>query len=227
MAKKPGLGERACPKCKETIKVDAVICKHCRTEFSDDEVAAAKKESSSDTKAAAIGCLVLTLALGFCSYVVSDDAEEVADKPQISAKADAIAFYKGMMAAMSECDSASKRVSDAAKSNDVIALFQAANTMELKCLGAPSDIRAVKVPTSVGKEAYGKLSETRDVCENTYLAKWSAAGKMKEALDKGGLANVAALKQDMEMAQAGTIGCAAGLIGQVTGLGAKSSDLET
>ncbi|WP_333882851.1 Ltp family lipoprotein [Sphingobium yanoikuyae] len=65
MAKKPGLGERLCPKCKEVIKADASICKHCRTEFTAEEVAAARKEHNLTI---GVGCLLIVLLLGFCTY---------------------------------------------------------------------------------------------------------------------------------------------------------------
>lgn len=80
MAKKPGLGERSCPKCKETIKADALICKHCRTEFSAAEVAAAKKEHRQVIGVAVLG---LVLLLGFCSYINGD--ETPADNASTSA----------------------------------------------------------------------------------------------------------------------------------------------
>lgn len=70
MGKKPGLGERACPKCKETIKVDALICGHCRTEFSPAEVASAKKENR---QVIGIGIIGLVLLLGFCTYTSDDE----------------------------------------------------------------------------------------------------------------------------------------------------------
>jgi hypothetical protein len=35
--------ERACPKCAETIKVKASVCKHCRHQFGDDDLAAANE----------------------------------------------------------------------------------------------------------------------------------------------------------------------------------------
>jgi hypothetical protein len=228
MAKKPGLGERECPKCKETIKADALICKHCRTEFTPDEVAQAKQAAKSDSRMAGIGCLLLVLLLGFCSYTLSGDGTQKSDipeKPAPTAKADVIAFYKAMMDSISGCDAAGKSMARAGSANDAVGVYQAASLMESACLGTPSAIRAIDVPPSVGKDAHSKLTETKKVCENAYLAKWSSAGKMKDALDGGGIAKLAALKEETQMAQAGTLACAAGLVGEAMTLGASDKDL--
>lgn len=73
MGKRPGLGERACPKCKETIKADASICKHCRTEFSAEEMAQAKKDAQYNNKITGVGCLIVILLLGYCTYKSGDE----------------------------------------------------------------------------------------------------------------------------------------------------------
>lgn len=38
-------GYKICPMCAETIKLEAKICKHCRNEFSDDDIENARKEA--------------------------------------------------------------------------------------------------------------------------------------------------------------------------------------
>ena len=73
MAKTPKLGERLCPQCKEIIQADALICKHCGTKFTDEEVAAAKSKAAKGKRNLGFGCLGLVLALGFCTYVVGGD----------------------------------------------------------------------------------------------------------------------------------------------------------
>jgi hypothetical protein len=99
--------------------------------------------------------------------------------------------------------------------------------MEGACLGTPSDIRAVKVPASVGKESHKKLTETREVCENAYVQKWSAAGNMKKALDsENKVSAMAELKDSTNLIQAGTMVCAAGLVGEMMTLGVPDSDLK-
>lgn len=228
MAKGTKFGERICPKCRESIKVDASICKHCGTEFSAEELATAKAEAKKNAKYGGIGCLVLVLALGTCTYMVGkgEPAPEVPDKPTATAKADGIAFYRGVMKAIGSCDTAGAGVADASKAGDLVTLFSAADAMETACLKAPSNIRDVKVPASVGKKAFAELTKTREICENVYLQKWSAATKMKAALDSDGkVSALAELKEAANLVQTGTIVCATGLVGEVMGLGAKSEEL--
>jgi hypothetical protein len=227
-------GERACPRCKETIKADATICKHCKTEFSAAEIEAAKAEQRKATKYGAIGCLGLVFLLGLCTYAVSDKTpspaksgnQAASDKPGPTAKADAITFYRSVMAAISPCDAAGQTVATAGKAGDLVGIYRAASAMESACLSVPGDIRAIDVPESVGAEARTKLTQTREVCENAYVQRWSAAGKMKEVLDENGaIGRQAELKDTMELVQAGTLACATGLVGQVMSLGATQADL--
>ena len=133
MAKKPGLGERACPKCKETIKADALICKHCRTEFSAEEVVAAKAAKQRDAKYAGFGCLGLVLLLGFCGYVAGDGgaAPAIPDRPGPTAKADVSEFYRKVMDVVQPCDQAGKRMAEAASA--ARAIVQAARAA--RCAG--------------------------------------------------------------------------------------------
>lgn len=229
MAKQPGMGERACPKCKETIKVNASLCKHCRTEFSNEDIAAAKKEQRKSAKLTGIGCLSLVLLLGFCGYVAGsgDSTAPIPDKPGKTAKADVTAFYRKVMTAIEPCDNSGQRVATASKAGDLVALYQAASSMEAACLPTSTDISDVEVPASVGKEAYKKLTETRKICENTYSHRWSSAGKIKEMLDEGGsVGRLAGLKETTDLVQAGALVCVAGLVGQAMALGATEADLK-
>lgn len=228
MAKKPGLGERACPKCKETIKADALICKHCRTEFSAEEVVAAKAAKQRDAKYAGFGCLGLVLLLGFCGYVAGDGgaAPAIPDRPGPTAKADVSEFYRKVMDVVQPCDQAGKRMAEAASAGNLVSLYQTAGRMESECLPTSSDIAKVDVPSSIGKEAHKKLTDTLKVCENTYLQRWSAAKKMQDALDEGGaIGRVAELKEATELVQTGTMLCVGGLVGEAMQLGATEADL--
>ena len=75
MAKVSGLGERKCPACKEVIKVDATVCKHCSTSFSAQEVAAAVIENRKANKFATIGCLATVLVIGSCVALMPSGSE--------------------------------------------------------------------------------------------------------------------------------------------------------
>lgn len=228
VAKKPGLGERACPKCKETIKVDAAICKHCHSEFSPEEIAAAKMEARKSTRFTAFGCLGLVLFVGFCGMVLDNGSSpaSIPEQPGASAKHDVTGFYRKVMDTIRPCDNAGARVADAGKAGDVIALYQAADAMEATCLSTSSNIAAIDVPSSIGREAHAKLTDTRKACENAYLQRWVSAGTMKKALDeRGSVGRLAELKDAAQAVQAGTMICAAGLVGEALALGATEADL--
>lgn len=46
--------EKKCPSCAEAIKLDAVICRHCRHEFSQDELVASKQAAAAERRRRAI-----------------------------------------------------------------------------------------------------------------------------------------------------------------------------
>lgn len=118
-------------------------------------------------------------------------------------------------------------MADAGKSGDPVELYSAANKMEAACTSTASDIRNLNVPVSIGKASFDKLTETREVCENAYVQKWSAARKMKAALDsENKISAMAELKDTASLVQAGTMVCALGLVGEVTKLGVDKKDLD-
>lgn len=85
MAKTPKLGQRLCPKCKEIIQADALICKHCGTTFSQEEVAAATANAKKSKRNLGIGCLGLVLLVGFCSYMIDPEKKDAGDKQDATA----------------------------------------------------------------------------------------------------------------------------------------------
>lgn len=81
--------EKKCPRCAEVVKLDALVCRHCGYQFDPAEVKAAQDKKKSETKAGAIGCLVLggilLAALGMCSGS-SDTPEETKAKEVAAAE---------------------------------------------------------------------------------------------------------------------------------------------
>lgn len=80
MARAPGLGERKCPKCKEAIKADAEVCKHCGATFSSDEIAAATKVAKRQRRRLGCGCLgLIILIVGIVIALASAPDEAIPD----------------------------------------------------------------------------------------------------------------------------------------------------
>lgn len=153
-------------------------------------------------------------------------AVSIPETPGATAKVDAIAFYKAVTGAVRTCDTAGSGLADAGKSGDLVSLYQAADAMESACLSTSSDIQKIDIPSSVGTKAYDEFSKARDACENAYLARWSAAGKMKEALnDAGSVSRQAELRTVSQASQAGVLLCVAGLVGTTSSLGVTAEEL--
>lgn len=75
MAKAPNLGERKCPNCKEIIKADAAICKHCQSSFSQDEIALAMAADAKRKRWTLVGCLSPLVLIGSCVAIVTATSE--------------------------------------------------------------------------------------------------------------------------------------------------------
>ncbi len=181
-----------------------------------------------DAKSVAIGCGVITLGLvlvlAFCS---STSEPSVPEKPGETAKQDAVAFYKGVIAAGQACDSQFAIAGKALGEGDPVAAYRKVQLAEDRCLGVGSDIKAIEVPVSVGKEQHAKLSEARESCSTVYINKWAALDDIGEILDgDGGVAKMAGVQDSLEQIQSGTIGCVAGMMGPLVALGVDMNTLQ-
>ena len=76
LPRKPKYNEVSCPKCREPIGVDASICPHCRTEFSEQEVAERKRSQKFGVGAGCLTLLALVLMIGWCTSDGDDTAPE-------------------------------------------------------------------------------------------------------------------------------------------------------
>lgn len=222
------MNEKKCGQCAEKVKLEAARCKHCGHEFSAEEMAAASAEAKKQQKAGLFGCLGLVLLLGFCGYIggEGDSTAAIPDQPAPTAKADVSTFYRKVMVAVAPCDRAGARVAAAGRAGDPVAMYQSAGAMEAACLPAASDIGKIEVPASVGKASHAKLTETKEICENTYSHRWASAGKIKKALDENGaVGRLAELKEATDLVQTGIMACVAGLVSEAMTLGATEADL--
>jgi len=91
MANKTKPGEKHCPRCAESIKAEATVCRHCGQEFTPDEIASAVKASKQGLGIKAGGCLVLVVVFlvlyscmmkvtGPTSPLVTGQLQEMKDK---------------------------------------------------------------------------------------------------------------------------------------------------
>jgi len=219
--------EKKCPRCAESIKKDALVCKHCGHEFSKEELA---RQAAEHKKNQMIGCgigLVLLILVGTCTAITGGGtAPAIPEQPGPTAKADAIAFYKEAVEAVGGCDRAGGVVADAAKGGDPVAVYQAAERMEAACLSTSSDVRALTVPTSVGAKAHKSFTDAQATCETAYVTKWSSAGALKKALEESGsVRRLAEMREAADAVSAQSMACASGLVAAAMEVGATGKDL--
>lgn len=232
MAKKPGLGERACPKCKETIKVDAAICKHCRTEFSAEEIAAAKAGASKNKKAVGFGCLGIFVILVLIGAIADGDqggkpvaeasetADGTSDVPEQGSaapavKAAAVEFYKSIFSNLAACDAAAKVTAEvpdriSAGSATMYDGYSAATAQVNACRESWSKVDKMEVPDALDGQAEEAAEKAKDTCANMAIAKQMGAETAQEIFD-GDMkpSKLQEFKEQASTAQAGVIACAA------------------
>ena len=221
LPKKPKWNEVACPKCKLPIAVDASKCPHCQTEFSESEM---KERFKSNRQATALGCvslIVLALAIAWCSAPAS-----VPDKPTETAKADAIEIFRKVIDVGDPCDRAASAMASALATGNSVDSYRAADDAESACLPVFTNLSAIDVPSSLGKEAHETMKKTLAACENAYVARWSAAGTIKKALDGDNRpSTVVELERSAADASNGSTMCGMGLAAVAMSLGATQADL--
>ena len=168
-------------------------------------------------------CGGVAVIVGTCS-LLGGCGVSVPDKPGPTAKDEAIAYYRSVMAMVGPCDARGAAVSAASRSGDVIGLYQAAEEMQSACLSA--SVKEIEVPASVGKTVYAKLTKAAEICDRAYVNKWSASKSLKEALsDRNSIAALAALRSETSSAAIQTLGCVSELMGGVMQAGATAGEL--
>jgi len=174
-----------------------------------------------------VGCgalaVLLVLGASFCSVATTGSIPE---KPEDTAKADATAFYQKVIRAGTDCDKAFTAASGEMAKGDAVRSYRAVEVAESVCLPVGSDIRAIDVPSSVGKSVHEKLTEAREECAYVFTNKWSAMKDVKKVINgDGGVAEMAGAQGTMEEIQSGSIRCVAGLMGSLTELGVDLNKL--
>lgn len=223
MPKAPGWSEVACPVCKEPISAVAIRCPHCQSMFTPEQVNARNKEQQRIVRVGCSVALVLALFVGWYNLGGSPDMPE---KPQASAKADAITLYKRVISAARKCDSAGIKLSDQLSKGDRVAVYRIAQEAEQACLTVGNDISQIEVPASVGVERHKRLTGALQNCHYAYVSKLDLIKHIKSGLDgETGVSAMAELHRAGETTQFETMMCVAGLATAAIGLGATSAEL--
>ena len=221
MPKKPKWDELPCPKCMEPRSVNAGWCPHCQSDLASASVA---ERRNIPVEGQVIGCatiVVLALLVGWCS-----SKESIPEEPASTAKQDAIALYRKVTEIGAPCDRSAAKFAAAAKSQNLIDMYQAASNVEDSCIEVPSEIRKIEIPESVGQQAQASLESTLETCENAYGERWSGARSLKEVLDRGGKGpQFAEIERSAQVASAGTLMCGGGLVIVATSFGATIDEL--
>ncbi|OHC96404.1 MAG: hypothetical protein A2792_00205 [Sphingomonadales bacterium RIFCSPHIGHO2_01_FULL_65_20] len=241
MPKKAKSGEQPCPACREPCSVEAIICPHCRTTFTQAQIDERKKAESDKNKAGLWGCgglIAIVLVIGMCSSPAKKDGDDKAigqvagtatpasKAPAGNAKDDAIALFRAMISATSACDAASKSIPAAMQNGDMVAAYRAADRAERACLSVANDIRAIDVPASLGSAHVATAKKALEACDTAYVSKWAGADKLKDIIDgESKPSDLAELQDTASLVQAGQMLCAGGLMNIANELGATNADL--
>lgn len=232
MPKKPKWNEKPCPACKEPCSVEAIVCPHCRTVFTQAQIDERKRAQKSENKVAGFGCLGLiavVFLIGMCSG--SEGEGEATGKASAAsatgdAKADAIALYKSVTATAAPCDAASSAMADTMQRGDLVPAYRAADQAESACLGTGSEIRKLEVPESITGEHRKTLEGALEACDTAYVMKWAGARKLKDIVNGDAKpSDMVELEDTTNQFQRGQMLCVGGLVAAATALGATSDDL--
>ncbi|WP_129792591.1 zinc ribbon domain-containing protein [Sphingosinicella sp. CPCC 101087] len=80
-------GEKKCPRCAEVIKSDAKVCRFCQHEFSEADLAEARRGTTQANKAGAMGCAVIgALVIGVCAFTGGESAEQKVQREAAAAE---------------------------------------------------------------------------------------------------------------------------------------------
>lgn len=186
------------------------------------------KSKSSDQKNGALGCgLLLGAIVLLGSFAAVALREDIPDEPQASAKMDAVAFYRSVIGAGTDCDKAFTRTGQEIEKGDPVSAYRFAEAAKGQCLSVGPTISKIEVPVSVGKIAHAKLTAGKQRCSTLYVNKWASLGDMLEVLDGGGsVAKAASLQSSLERIQSDTILCVTGLSEPLLDLGVDLGSLK-
>ncbi|MDF2602960.1 zinc ribbon domain-containing protein [Sphingomonas sp.] len=201
--------EKACPRCAEHVKLDALVCKHCGYEFSPEEMAAAKDAKQAEQRKSLFGCLGCGGLIAIVAVIAAvsgsgDGSSSSTEDP----KAAFVNLYKEVISAAAPCDRAFEELKASAETGKIVAVYAAAKAGSESCRGAAMTINEKSAPAGLAIEARTKTDEALTFCRNAYLSRQSAFENMMKIADGEGRTSVQAeLAEDAKRGEAGVLMC--------------------
>lgn len=244
MPKKPNWDEVPCDACREPIAPAATRCPHCQTEFTPERVAQRKSEHQK-TIYTGLGILFgLVLILIFIAQCTSSsDDSALSNGTQVagnvveaaspgSAKADAAAFYRRLVAAMEPCDAGGKKSADVAErvskgQATVYDGYSASREQVEGCRQSADSFVSMEVPANFTGDARDAAEKAITTCRNAASIKQMAGETMMEIYDgESRPSKVAELQEQVSAAQGGILACVAQGMNAANKGGAELKDLQ-
>ncbi len=234
--------ERACPRCAEPIKKQAIRCKHCQHDLTPAEIEAARPANKPMSKGA-LGCIAVvgvlamigiaasgggdtpsgsnvSAVVGNSAETTNTDGDEVrADRPRF------IAQYRRILDLAKPCDSSIGEVGKAAERGEAVEVYSIARAGKEACQTAWMEINRMSAGDA-SADATEKEEKALKTCQQAYyLRRNGMEAAMAIADGETKASKIVEMQENLKAGQAGVMLCVTELAGVAMALGIDLKDL--
>lgn len=224
------VNEKACPRCAEIVKLDAVACKHCGYEFTVEELEAAQAKKKAQAKKSMFGCLGcggLIAAVAIVGAIGGSTGGPSKASDKGSGSEALLANYRQVIELTKRCDPAIGAVGEAAKSGSSVAMYSAAKEGQARCQETWLAIGKLSPADGLPDAAQEKEKKALETCSSAYFLRQRAMETAMSVADGDAKAsNIASLQDDLKNGQGGVMLCVAQYFEAATAAGIKPDALK-